>query len=270
MKIGFIQDIHGNLEALNAVLSDLYNKHKVEYVFCLGDMINYGPNPNEVLKTIANNNINFIMGEEEYAILYPELFNNNLTELAKNCSLWTRQELSPECYNFIKNNQFNSDGGDNRCIYGEDFLAVHCSIKDILPNQSQYGIYLDNELEAKSNFSILLSNKKKVMFYGHTHIPHIFAYNEFVGKMSSLKVESNIVNINFLPKHNYLINFGSVGFSRDFKPLASYGVLDSENNFFEIHRIPFDIQTTLEKLEKIQAPQKVLSWLVNGGFNINN
>lgn len=268
MRIGFIQDIHGNLEALNAVLNELYNKHRVDYVFCLGDMINYGPNPNEVMEAIYNNNINFIMGEEEYALLYPDLFYPYLNELSRNAAIWTKQQITQPVYEFIQTNQFNAEGADNRCIYGEDFLAVHASVKDILPNNAQYGVYLDNDEQARDNFSYLMANKKPILFHGHTHIPKVYAYNKFMGKTISNSMQSNYMRIKFLPDHYYIINFGSVGFSRDFKPLASYGVLDVEDRTFEIHRTQYDLQTTLKKLESIQAPRKILAWAANGGFRI--
>lgn len=268
MKIGFIQDIHANLEALNAVLHELNTKHKVDYIFCLGDMINYGPNPNEVMQVLHNNDVNFILGEEEYGLLYPQLFYPSLTELARNCSEWTRTQIHPSVFNYIQKYQFNPDGGDNRCIYGEDFIAVHASIKDILPKNSQYGVYLDNDQEARDNLSLLMANKKNVLFYGHTHIPFVYAYNSFTGKFLPSPMRTPYLRIKLLPKHYYLINFGSVSFSRDFVPLASYGVLDVDNQLFEIIRIPYDIDTTLKKLESIQSPRKVLSWLANGGYRI--
>lgn len=270
MKIGFIQDIHGNLEALYAVLTDLYDKHQVDHVFCLGDMINYGPNPNEVVNTIYQCDIDFILGEEEYTLLYPSLFYPALSDLAKNCAIWTKQQITPGVFNYIKSKEFNEEGGDNRLIYGEDFIAVHCSIKDILPNSAEYGIYLDNVQEARDNFSALMANKKSVMFYGHTHIPFVYAYNSRTGKVAPNPIQSNYTRIKFLPEHYYLINFGSVGFSRDFKTLASYGVLDTYQRTFEIHRIPYDIKTTLQKLEQIQAPEKVLAWTAYGGFKIKD
>lgn len=269
MKIGFIQDIHGNIEALDEVLKSLTSVHKVDYIFCMGDLINYGPNPNEVIQRIYNHNINFILGDEEYALFYPNLFYPNMSELAKNCMNWTKSVLSTECYNFLKRNEFNANGGDNRCIYGEDFMGVHCSAFDIT-SKAQYGVFLDSDELARDNISLLISNEKRVMFFGHTHIPMIYAYNEYTGKMISVQPNKNYTRIKFLPKHYYLINFGSVSFSRDLTTLASFGVLDVDNSIFEIHRIPYNIGLSLEKLEKIQAPPKVLGWLAHGGITIKD
>lgn len=268
MKIGFIQDIHSNLEAFKAVLHNLNTVHKVDYIICLGDLINYGPNPNEVIELAYENDVNFILGEEEYSLLYPELFYPHMSDLARNCSEWTRNQLTQGHIDYIKSQEFNDEGGDNRCIYGEDFIAVHASIKDILPTQAEYGVYLDNKQEARDNFSILMANKKSVLFYGHTHIPMIYVYNEKTGKLVENPIEKRNTSVNFLPEHHYLVNFGSVGFSRDFKTLASYGVLDVKKNNFIINRINYDVATTLSKLEEIQAPQKVLAWAAYGGFRI--
>ncbi len=100
MKIAIISDIHGNLEALQRSL-DYVKENEVDKVYCLGDVVGYGPNPNECIERVRETCESVVMGNHDYAAIGIGDI-QNFNEYAKLSTFWTREQLSNNNIEFIK------------------------------------------------------------------------------------------------------------------------------------------------------------------------
>ncbi|MFX0139106.1 MAG: metallophosphoesterase family protein, partial [Candidatus Hodarchaeota archaeon] len=175
MRYAIISDIHSNLEALTAVLNHIEN-NKVDKILCLGDLIGYGPNPNECVEIVKSNCSLIIAGNHDFACIEEseiEYFN----PFAKQAIFWTIDNLSDSAYSFISQLKLY-EKVDN--IY-----LVHASPEN--PSMWNYILSID---QAILNFSCF---DTQICFIGHTHVPRIFVEtndnNYFVKKESSFKIK---------------------------------------------------------------------------------
>ena len=237
MKRALISDIHGNLEALQAVLQDIA-KQSVEDIYCLGDVIGYGPNPCECLDLVMSRAKITILGNHDQAALFdPDGFN----PMALQAIYWTRDRLD------------NGPGGrmavDRRWDFlGElprfkdedEFKFVHGSPRDPT-NEYVFPEYVFDQRKME----ILFGKVKKYCFMGHTHLPGIFTTDcEFVSP------EENDYVFRLGPS-KIMANVGSVGQPRDDDPRACYAILDTNDNggtTLTYRRIDYDIDKTVEKI----------------------
>lgn len=155
MIIAVVSDIHSNYEALSKVLDDI-KIYKVNKIFCCGDIIGYGPEPNECIENIKNQNIFSIIGNHEAALLGDielDWFNEN----AKEAILKTKELISLENLEYLRNLP--------KYIVENDLLFVHGS-----PLDPTYEYLLDY-----NSISINIKNmKQKICFCGHTHTYHLY------------------------------------------------------------------------------------------------
>lgn len=234
MRQALISDIHGNLEALNAVMADIATQ-KVERVVCLGDVVGYGPNPCECLDLVISKCAFTILGNHDQAALFdPEGFN----PVALKAIYWTRDELD------------RGSGGPTAINRRWDFLSelpksrreanilyVHGSPRDptneyVFP-ETVYDI---------SRLKNLLDKLEWISFQGHTHMPGVFTQD-------ALFISPEECNYHFkLDEEKLMINVGSVGQPRDEDNRACYVVHDSIKNEIEFRRIDYDRDRTIDKI----------------------
>lgn len=224
MRYGIFSDIHGNLEALEAVLGS-YQSQGIEEYLCGGDLVGYGPDPLECIKKTKAISSQIVAGNHDWAAV--EKFDiSYFNPIAKEAILWTRRNLFSQEKDFLSS---------LKLVYeNEDLLLVHGSLKN--PQEFPYIIDL---YEAKELFQRL---NKKVCFIGHSHIPGVF-----------IKSDDNIKYFNFqnftLKKdHQYIVNVGSVGQPRDGDWRACYVIYDTEKKFIQIKRVSYDIKTVQKKI----------------------
>ena len=210
MKLALISDIHGNLEALNAVLKEI-KKKKIKNIYCLGDIIDYGANSNECADIIRKNKIPAVMGNHDFTaatLKGIEWFN----PIAQESCRITNKLL----------NQINKKSLLNlpKILKIENMFLVHGSPKDYL---HEY-IYPD---EADCIFEEFFKiAKKQIIAMGHTHIP-------FVKKVNN----------------KLILNPGSVGQPRDGNNKASFCILDNKKIEAEIIRVNYDIRKAADKID---------------------
>ena len=215
MKILVLSDIHGNLAALNAI------RENADMVFCLGDMVNYGPYPGECMKKIRGMTDKIIRGNHDNAV------GKNLgcgcsekyTELSNAGKAFTIATLNNGEKSFLGNLPLTL----NLQAAGKRFLFSHASpsgdiYKYLRPNTQ------DAEFTAESK-----GINADVVFIGHTHLPMVREINGIT-----------------------YINPGSVGQPRDGIPLASYAVW--EDGRIEIKRVSYDIESTALGLRQTTIP----------------
>ncbi len=244
MKYAFLADIHSNLEALTAVFNDMDSRYGIEEIWCLGDTVGYGPDPEECIKLlrsrrhimVGGNHDIFCSGKEDSLyLLNPE---------AATACRWTARKLSAADKEYI-------NGLPDVMEHG-DFTLVHGSPRDPVWE------YIMSQSIAQVNFDYF---RTKYCLVGHSHIPMVFKLDEN-GHCTILPLSENIGVV--LGKDKMIINPGSVGQPRDGDPRASYAVYDSESRTVRLHRVAYDIKLTQQKMVKQNLPIRLISRLEKG------
>lgn len=240
MKIGIISDIHANLEALTAVLAALA-RLKIDQIICLGDLVGYGPNPNECIDLIRQECSVVLAGNHDYAIIGQEdleRFNSH----AKQALEWTRSVISAQNLDFLRSLEV---------VFSHDnYLYVHAS-----PARPTDWDYVFDDWEAQYQFNFFTEH---ACFLGHSHVPMI------ISKMQDHISFIEGVRVELAENCQYLINVGSVGQPRDLKPESCFGVLDVSRQVVELHRVGYPIEVTQAKMAAAKLPEHLASRLKIG------
>lgn len=233
MVRAIISDIHGNLEALEAVLADI-DEQKIKEVYCLGDIIGYGPNPRECIDLVMERCAVTILGNHDQAALFdPEGFNAG----AERAIFWTRHVL--ETGDAKGNEQRWGFLGELPRVRREDqFLFVHGSARNPL-NEYVFPEDIYNQRKMERIFALV----DRYCFQGHTHIPGVFT--EGLNFLSPEEIDHRCE----LGAEKVLVNVGSVGQPRDGDPRACYVVLSG--NTVQYRRVPYDFEKTIDKIYPI-------------------
>lgn len=226
-----ISDIHSNLEALRAVLEDIA-AHEVESIYCLGDVIGYGPNPRECLDLTMEWPV-VLMGNHDQAVMFdPTDFN----PIAERATMWTRKQLEAPIRNREEADLRWDFLGERPLSFREEgFLYVHGSPSNPL-NEYIFpeDIYTPRKLER------IFGMVERFCLHGHTHIPGIFT--EDMQYYSPEEIDYTYE----LGSQKILCNVGSVGQPRDTDWRACYVLLDG--NTLRYRRIEYDVETTVKKI----------------------
>jgi len=241
MKYGIISDIHGNLEALTAVLEKCKEFGVEEYI-CVGDIVGYNANPSECLEIVRALPLAVVVkgNHDEEASIESNLAEFN--EQASQAILWTRNQLSSDQKKYLSDLPFKSRVGR--------ITVVHASLDD----PEEWGYVMDS-YAAEASMSYQFS---QVCFYGHTHVP--MAFDREHGEVKMLESASFIVE----PGHKYLVNPGSVGQPRDKDYRASFAIYDTEACEISVHRIDYDVKSTQEKILGTELPERLAERLELG------
>jgi predicted phosphodiesterase len=241
MKRAIISDIHANLAAFQAVLAEI-EKEGVEDVFCLGDIIGYGPDPRPCLDLARSFPIN-LLGNHEEAVLFGAI---GFNPKAKAAIDWTREQLSLPTEPVEKNRDlWNFIGGLEKQHVDGDILYVHGSPRD--PTR-EYIFFQDWQDRKKMDeiFSSQPDVDWKICFTGHTHYPGIFT-QEQPYRFLEPKAVNSILSLDGLD-HRVIINVGSVGQPRDGDRRASYAVI--EDRVVRFRRVEYDVKRTIERFRQ--------------------
>jgi predicted phosphodiesterase len=227
----FISDIHGNLEALQAVLKDIAN-HQVKEIYCLGDIVGYGPNPRECVDQVMSCKVSLLGNHDQAAIFDPVGFNPT----AERAIMWTRSQLeTPHPNRKQMERRWEYLGELGRSHKETDLLFVHASPRNPV-NEYIFPEDIYNQRKMSAIFGLV----DRYCFHGHTHIPGIFTES-----LQFLSPEE----IDFFYKlegRKTLCNVGSVGQPRDGDWRACYVLLDGDTVRFR--RVEYDVSTTVRKI----------------------
>ena len=239
MRYAIIADIHGNLEALQAVLNDAKEQGATHFA-CLGDVVGYNANPVECLEIVRELECSVVRGNHDHYVAHSDSL-EGFHPLAANVVDWTRKQLTDEQRSYLSRLEFSQRE--------ETFTIVHST----LDAPGSWG-YVFDKLEAEANFSYQVTS---VCFYGHTHVPIAFELVEEIrqGLFKKLKIMSG---------RKYLVNVGSVGQPRDGDPRAAYVIYDMIENQIELRRIPYDFTITQKKILQQGLPERLASRLAIG------
>ena len=239
MKFAIIADIHGNLEALQAVLEDAQKQGCTHYA-CIGDVVGYGANPRECLQIVRSMGMPCVKGNhDEYCSI--EESAEGFNPLAAEAVMWTRQQLSEEDRQWLRDLRYV------RMV--TNFTIVHAT----LDAPQRWG-YVFDKLAAAASFPY---QNTPVCFFGHTHVPVAFVRDSMVrgGTYSKFRIE---------PGKKYFINVGAVGQPRDGNPRAAYVVYDVDEGTVELRRLEYDIATAQKKIRAAGLPERLAERLAYG------
>ena len=236
MRIAILSDIHGNLEALTTNINYIEDD-KIDEIYCLGDIVGYGSNPNECIENIDEKCKKVVIGNHDHAVLgltSTEYFN----DFAKISTFWTRNILTEQNRDYLASLEFTH--------IENDILLVHST-----PSDPMMWHYILSEIDARQELNHF---EQQVCFIGHSHFPIVFHSNGFSRK-SKLTLEQDV---------RYIVNVGSVGQPRDGNPKTCFCIYDDESKEVEYIRLNYDIEKTKEKIIRAGLPVFLADRLTKG------
>lgn len=241
LKIAVISDIHANLAAFEAVLQDIESQGVTE-IYCLGDVIGYGPDPRACIELARAFRVN-LLGNHEEAVLFGAIGFNPKAKVAID---WTREQLNSSSESSELNRElWNFIGSLDKQHREGEFLYVHGSPRDPTREYIFKQDYRDR-IKMDAIFTSPPDFEWKLCFAGHTHHPGIFAQDQPYKFLEPQQVNSTYPYAR--NKSRILVNVGSVGQPRDGDWRASYVIVDDENVIFR--RLDYDLQRTIRRFQE--------------------
>lgn len=230
-----ISDIHSNLEALRAVLADI-DRRKIETIYCLGDIIGYGPDPAECLDLVGERVKWSLCGNHDHAVFYEPA---NFNVAAERAAFWTRSALEEETDTARRNWRWRFLGGLSPRTEMDGLLFVHGSPRKPI---NEY-LFPDDVYTAPQK---LMANFERMThltcFCGHTHVPGVFVDDPY------FEPPDELGDCRFtIGDEKVIINVGSVGQPRDRDPRAAYVTVDGDQ--VEFIRVEYNIQVTAKRIQ---------------------
>ena len=241
MRIGIFSDVHANGEALDVVLKAL-EYEEVNRIFCLGDLVGYGPMPNECIERTMAVADEVVGGNHDYAAT-SRISTDGFNDYAKQAIEWTQKVLTATSIARLNNLPMAITEGD--------IFIVHAT-----PEAPEKWHYIFTYEEARRNFEFMTT---PLCFVGHSHAPAAFIQND----KGEISIQS-AVSVAIHAGKKYIINVGSVGQPRDGDPRACYGVLDTDRNQFQLKRLPYPVEIVQEKMQKKSLPRYLIERLSVG------
>lgn len=228
MRYAIISDVHSNLEALVAVLRSI-DKRRIDDVICLGDIVGYGANPDEVIELIKQRAKYALLGNHDAAV-FNDLTYSMMNSFAKVALTYNKRLISEENLFWLRNLPVD--------LKLKDICAVHAS-----PSNPKEWKYVITEEEAIYEMDFF---DESVCLIGHTHVPVIFEKKFPDGR------------------ERRLINVGSVGQPRDGDYRSSYGIIDTSTLTYENVRVEYDYRMAAEKILAAGLPFYLADRLFKG------
>jgi len=241
MRWAILSDVHGNLEAFQAVVEDL-REEKVGRIAFLGDVVGYGADPNDCLALLEGLTDWVVAGNHDYGSI-------GLTDIdafnpsARSAILWTRDQLLPESRNYLRRLLLRRQIGE--------ITFVHAT-----PNQPEDWNYIFTFPEAEEAFQSLIGG---LAFMGHSHRPLILAKEKDL-EVRVIRHPEAVLKSGI----RYIINVGSVGQPRDGHPEAAYGLYDEAEKTYRLKRVDYDVATAQKKIIKAGLPPFLAQRLSRG------
>lgn len=239
MRFAIFGDIHANLHALHAVLSDAREQLCTHYV-CMGDVVGYNAFPKQCIEIVRNLECPVVKGnhDEQASMMGDQEGFNALAEEAMN---WTRDQLSAADKEWLRSLRMQRQV--------RDFTIVHAT----LDTPHKWG-YVFNQLDAAASFSY---QHTSVCFIGHTHTPKAYVRD---GSVRTIPLDTLLLQ----QGKRYLINVGSVGQPRDSDWRSAYCIYDTNTNEIKLRRIEYDLAGAQQAIIDSGLPRKLAERLAVG------
>ena len=234
MKLAILSDIHGNIEAFQAVLADMETTDISETI-CIGDCIGYGPDSEAVLTEVIKRGIPTTLGNHEMAVCderHLNWFNPNARASAEK----TIATLSNASISFVRQLPRSRVVRQCRCVHGYPPESVRTYLFQKAPHA------LIKSMKAM---------EETVCFVGHTHDLVLISFDDRQVERKPLKEGITVLN----DQHRYIVNVGSIGQPRDGNNNAKYAIFDTESRQLEIRFVAYDIAATVAKIKAAGLPE---------------
>lgn len=245
MRLALLADIHGNREALEAVLADIAQR-KIDRIVILGDIVGYGPDPewcaDKTMALVAAGAV-AVKGNHDSGIADR---GEGMNAIARAALDWTRPRLSQTQRDFL--------AGLPMTASLDDALFVHASANDPAD-----WIYVTSERSAMPGFRV---SRARLIFCGHVHVPALFTCDR-AGTVRGQKVTTG-TPVPLLRSRRWMAVIGSVGQPRDGVPHAAYAIHDGATNEVTFRRVPYDAETTARKTHEAGLPETLALRLLRG------
>jgi predicted phosphodiesterase len=243
MKILVLADVHANLTAFEAVLADAGKRGKPDEVWCLGDVVGYGPDPCECIALAKKTFKVCVAGNHDWAACGrrpPDDFNENAAAAAA----WTTAQLKPDEKEYLRDLLSATER--------EDVLLAHGSPREPL---REYLVDVESARENLPEFSTMYC------FVGHSHVPLAFKFDDKgQGELVQLRDGMDLdLNEGF-----QILNPGAVGQPRDRDPRASYAIYDTDRRTFGLHRVLYDVRSVQARMRDHGLPSFLVARLGYG------
>jgi predicted phosphodiesterase len=243
MRYAVLADIHSNITALKTVLKDIERHGGVDEIWCLGDIVGYGPDPRQCLEILRRQRHIAVAGNHDLAAA-GKLALTSFNPDGAAAIDWTVSRLTSEDIGFL--------AALPTVIEKDDFTLVHGSPRDPVWE------YLHSISNVRENFVYF---KTSYCLVGHCHLPQIFKHDTGTD-CTFIPFTTGIGQV--LSKSRLIINPGSVGQPRDGDPRASYAIYDSEAAVIRLFRVPYCIEDTQRRIMQYNLPVRLAIRLGNG------
>ncbi len=233
-------DIHGNLEALEAVLAEI-DSVGVDLLYSLGDIVGYGPSPAACLEIVRRRADVSLTGNHDAAVAGLASL-DDFNEFARSAVEWTAARLDDGQIEYL--------GSLPYLHRAPDLLLVHAS-----PIEPERWHYIHGMADVDEHFAAFT---ERLCFVGHSHRPGVYAItgDRDVGRGGGCK--------SLRPEFRYLVNVGSVGQPRDRDPRAAYVIYDTVKGSVDVRRVTYSIEKTQERMRAARIPAFLIDRLGAG------
>ena len=242
MKYLVIADVHSNLEAFQAVLEDANNHGGFGHVWCLGDVVGYGPDPSACISLLKTLDPVCVCGNHDLAAV-GKIDIGDFNSDAARANRWTSGRLTGDDRDFLL--------GLPEVLVQDDFTLVHGSPRFPLWE------YIAHAFTASDNFRCF---DTKYCLVGHTHVPFVFEQDEILVNEGYMG-DDDILKMG---ERRLIINPGGVGQPRDGNPCASYAIFNSEDRALYHYRVSYDVESTQARMEKEGLPEFLITRIARG------
>lgn len=253
-RLAVISDVHGNAEALAAVLEDI-ERVGLRDVVCLGDTVGYGASPGACVSMIAALGERLaihVRGNHEDALFDADAF-AEMNGVARTAIRWTRQRLSKAHLDWLRQVPGGIDVGCLQAVHDSPMPAANTYLR-----------------ERRGAAVAFRGVAREVCLVGHTHVPLLFrtSLEQPDAAPAIEEVEAHLLHedepVPIDRGARFILNPGSVGQPRDADCRASYGVLDLERRTFAIRRVEYDLAAAQRAVEEAGLPERISSRLALG------
>ena len=243
MRILIAADIHGNLDAFQAVLHNAEEAGSIDLLWCPGDIVGYGPEPAACIALVRQYPHIAIAGNHDFGVA-GRIGTSEFNPAAAEAAMWTAGQLGYEDRRFLEQLP--------EVAYEGEFTLVHGSLRAPLWE------YVLSMQQMEAQFRLMETRYSVV---GHTHVPFLSEEGADGRVWTSTWQDGEVVN---LPEARLIINPGGVGQPRDGDPRASYAMYDSDASTITLHRVEYDVAATQQKIRDAGLPASLAERLAYG------
>jgi diadenosine tetraphosphatase ApaH/serine/threonine PP2A family protein phosphatase len=242
VRVAVVSDIHGNVHALQAVLAAV-EEDAVDEIWCLGDLVGYGPDPNACCALVAERTALSLIGNHDLAVL-GHLDIEEFSPDAAASARWTQQELRPESRAFLETLGPTASRGEVGLFHGSPRDPVW-----------------EYVLSAEVALAALVEAKERIVLVGHSHVALELGLHggAIEGGVAAAGTERDLDGAD-----RWLFNPGSVGQPRDGDARAAYLVLDLRERRAIFRRVPYPVDQTQASIRAAGLPEALAARLEHG------